>query len=102
MKRVFLITGLIIIAAALIWFFFIRKSTQAKIKEAIAAANYCETAADCAVVPSQCPFDCYVAVHQSEAARIEDMIRNYESNCIYGCVELQGVECVNNKCALKR
>ena len=67
----------IIIVVAIAWFIFFRKTPEARIKQAIFEANHCEVTADCQVVRSQCPFDCYVAVHKNEAARIEAMIQGY-------------------------
>lgn len=73
-----------------------------KIKQEIADAGYCSQKSDCEIVPSQCPFDCYAPVNKKEARRIKEIIDNFKSNCVYGCVEIQGVDCVNQKCVIQR
>lgn len=73
-------------------------SDEAKIKQAIAEANYCETAADCVDVGAKCPFDCYIFVHKNEAERIKAMVDGYQSTCAYSCMAMTGVECIAKKC----
>jgi hypothetical protein len=71
---------------------------EKKIKKAIEEAKYCETKEDCVKISSQCPFGCWAVVNRNEAERIRDMINSYESNCVYGCVELKGFDCVEGSC----
>lgn len=73
-------------------------SAEAKIKSAIADANYCESPSDCVDVGGKCPFDCYIFVHRSEVDRIKPMVEGYNSTCIYSCIALDGVDCVEGKC----
>ncbi len=72
--------------------------TEASIKEQITEANYCETKADCVQVVSQCPFGCYVFVNVAEAERLQQLIDQYPSQCVYDCVSMLGYDCVDNKC----
>ncbi len=76
------------------------KIEENKIRREIIEAGYCEVSSDCKVVPAKCPFDCFAAVNKNEANRIEDMINNYQSFCIYGCIEIKGVDCVDNRCQI--
>ncbi len=72
--------------------------SEAHIKQEIAAANYCETPADCIDVGGKCPFDCYIFVNSSEVDRIKTMVEGYQSMCTYSCLAIEGVDCVENKC----
>jgi hypothetical protein len=72
--------------------------SEAQIKQEIAAANYCETSADCVDVGGKCPFDCYIFVNSSEVDRIKAMVDGYQSTCTYSCLAIEGVDCVDNKC----
>jgi hypothetical protein len=76
-------------------------SQEQAIREEIAQANYCKTDAECAMVPGQCPFDCYVLANQSEQDRVSSLIMNYASNCRYSCVEPPPFSCVEGKCVFK-
>lgn len=71
---------------------------ESKIRKAIDSANYCTANDDCVLVESQCPFDCYVAVNKEKGNEISNLINNYKSSCVYGCVEVSGASCENNKC----
>lgn len=73
-------------------------SEEARIKEQIAEANYCETAEDCVDTGSKCPFGCYIYVNDTEAGRIKTLVDGYDSTCQYACIAISGVECVQNKC----
>ncbi|MDO8600412.1 MAG: hypothetical protein Q7R73_02200 [bacterium] len=73
---------------------------EANIKREIAKANYCNVASDCRIIAAQCPFGCYAPVNKKEAGRIETMINGYESMCIYQCIKIKGVDCIDNKCQI--
>ncbi|PIP73841.1 MAG: hypothetical protein COW88_00605 [Candidatus Lloydbacteria bacterium CG22_combo_CG10-13_8_21_14_all_47_15] len=75
-----------------------RKSYEGSIQAAIASANYCESASDCAFAGSACPFGCNIYVNETEAARIGDILSRYQSTCAYSCVPLKSVECIENRC----
>ena len=69
-----------------------------QIKEQINQANYCNSEEDCVYVGSKCPFGCYIYVNEAEANRITKLIDEFDSKCVYGCVQSYGAECKNNKC----
>lgn len=74
---------------------------EKKIKKEIEKAGYCEADPDCEIVPAQCPFGCFVGINKKEVSRIKDLVDDYESTCVYSCIEVKGVECVNKKCQVK-
>ncbi|HLD63570.1 MAG TPA: hypothetical protein VI913_01605 [Candidatus Peribacteraceae bacterium] len=73
-------------------------TAEMRIAAAIERANYCETATDCVLVGSKCPFDCYIYANVDEAQRITELVNHYQSSCEYSCVQTFGVECVNSIC----
>lgn len=75
-------------------------TSEAGIKAAIAEANHCETKADCVLVGSKCPFDCYIYANASEADRIRTMVDGFHSDCTYSCIASDGVECVAGTCEM--
>lgn len=78
--------------------FIISGNEENKIKSEIESANYCLENEDCAVLEGKCPFGCYIPVNAREIDRISEMVGQYESNCVYSCIMMEGVECINNKC----
>jgi len=75
-------------------------SDENKIKKEIEKAGYCGQKSDCEIIDSQCPFGCFVAVNKNESERIKNLIDNYQSNCVYSCLEVDGYDCVKNKCTI--
>ncbi|MFH1505779.1 MAG: hypothetical protein ABIE94_02210 [archaeon] len=73
-------------------------SEEDRIKAEIKAANYCDTKDDCGNAGSQCPFGCDVPVNKAEIDKIKGLIASYDSNCIYSCVQLLDIDCVNSRC----
>lgn len=75
-------------------------SKEGEIKQAIIDAGYCNVSTDCEVLYAECPFGCHAPVNKKEADKIRMMLDSYESTCIYSCIQIQGVECVENKCQI--
>lgn len=73
-------------------------ASEEDIRQAIAAANRCDTAEDCVLVGSKCPFDCYIYAHRDEAENIRTMVGGFSSDCTYSCIASEGVECLSGKC----
>lgn len=73
-------------------------SDEARIKAEIAAANRCETTADCVDVGATCPFGCNILVHKDEAGRIRQLVDSFNSQCVYSCLAISGVQCIENRC----
>ncbi len=73
-------------------------SAEAQIKQEIAEANYCDTADDCEDAGGKCPFDCFVFVNKSEVDRIKTLVDDFESQCVYSCVALNRVDCIDHQC----
>lgn len=92
MKKILLsIAGAALLAAC-------TQNQEAQIKQAIAEANTCETAADCVDIGAKCPFDCYIFVNKNESERIKTLVDGYPSQCEYSCLAISGVDCVDRKC----
>ena len=72
--------------------------TQEAIEQVIKNAQYCEAKNDCTQIESKCPFGCYTFVNKNEAEKIQTFIDSYESRCMYICVQIEGYDCINNKC----
>jgi len=64
-------------------------------------ANYCEKNSDCSLLPSSCPFGCFVAVNKAEVKRIDSLINSYQSNCIYSCIKAKGTKCIDKRCDIE-
>lgn len=77
-------------------------TSEYTVKKEIEKANYCEVKSDCVLIESKCPFDCYVGVNKDREDRIRNLIDNHNSKCVYSCVEVKGVDCINNKCEVVR
>lgn len=93
----FFLFDLAVVSFIFLYFFY--ESEEDRIKREIEAANYCEVVEDCQqVAVSKCPFGCYIYVRNTEASRIEEMLNGFQSSCEYGCIEMKGVDCINNKC----
>ncbi len=75
-------------------------SAEAKLKNELEAANYCETKNDCVLIGSKCPFDCYIYVNADKADILKSKVEAYESKCEYSCLACADVACVEGKCEL--
>lgn len=73
-------------------------NAEAELRAELDDANHCETAADCVLIGSTCPFDCYIYVHADEADRLRAAVDEYPTTCTYSCIASSGVECVANRC----
>jgi hypothetical protein len=73
-------------------------SAEARLRADLEAANRCETPADCVLIGSKCPFDCYIYAHKDEAVRMTAALDAYPSACEYSCIASSGVDCVQGKC----
>lgn len=76
-------------------------SAEANVRAEIEEANYCSTIADCELVGSKCPFDCYIYANTAEADRIRTLVEEFDSTCEYSCVASEGVDCVDNRCVAR-
>jgi len=68
------------------------------IQSKINQANYCNIKSDCIDIGGKCPFGCYIYVNKEEAKKMFNLVDSYNSNCVYGCLSCQEVECINQKC----
>lgn len=75
-------------------------SEEERINTEIEQASYCSQDSDCILLQSECPFDCYQAVNKAEAERIDALISGFESSCVYSCVAVEGVACLEGKCTV--
>jgi hypothetical protein len=78
---------------------------RAEWDETVAAANACQSAADCALVSPGCPLGCFAAVNTAKKAEVEakaaELIDDYESGgaaCAYDCIAPGPLECASGKC----
>jgi hypothetical protein len=94
MRKVFLLLfPLLLVACA---------SEEQQIRAAIEEANTCATTEDCVMIPGKCPFDCYILSNKSAASSIAKMVDEYESTCMYSCIEPPSYTCEAGKCEFKR
>lgn len=71
---------------------------EEKLREELAVANRCDSAEDCVLIGSVCPFDCYIYVHKDEAQRMKAKLDAFETDCTYSCIASEGVACEAGKC----
>lgn len=71
---------------------------KTNIQNQINEANYCNYKEDCAYAGSKCPFGCYIYVNQEHKEEIKALIDDYGSECVYGCIKCEDVECKDNRC----
>lgn len=111
-NKVVLISFVVLLAAALIFFEYIQPIMQEReIKRLLDEANYCSSDADCTILDTNfgCPFDCYNLGNKN--ANLTKVMASWEayqesrrksgSFCIYGCIEPprpEEIKCVNNTC----
>lgn len=99
MKKYLIFGLLIMVIGLLLYYFTVNNNDENKIKKEIELANYCEVKNDCIQIVAKCPFDCYVYVNKFEEERIDQLIKSFESKCVYGCIDPPEYECTNGKCA---
>lgn len=80
-------------------------NTQILVEKEIKKANYCEVKSDCVIIESECPFGCYIGINKNEEDKIRGLIEDYNSNklnskCVYSCIQIQGIDCINSKCEI--
>lgn len=71
---------------------------ELSIEREIERANYCEVDSDCAMVPGECPFGCYITVNKNHITEIQEKVNTFDSNCVYGCLLCHNVTCQQGKC----
>jgi len=64
----------------------------------MSAANYCEIADDCKLVPAYCPLGCGNYVHKSNYDSTLLLLEEKIPNCVYDCGPPVFVRCVKNRC----
>ena len=90
--------SIVVLIFVVIIFFLSLKHEEANIKLAIEKANYCESDSDCIDAGGKCPFGCYIYVNKNEVEKISQLIKSYESECVYGCVSCPTAICEGKKC----
>ncbi len=91
-SRIIPLLGLLLLTAC--------NSAEKAIKDEITKANYCHVASDCVDVGGKCPFDCYIYVNTAEAGRIKTLVENFDSQCTYSCIAIEGVDCIDDRCVV--
>ncbi|MBI2547776.1 hypothetical protein HYW21_00330 [Candidatus Woesearchaeota archaeon] len=74
------------------------KNQEKLITAELEKANYCTQDEDCTFVGNVCPFGCNLYVNTNESTRITSLLDSYQSTCMYSCVPVSDVRCVNNRC----
>ena len=87
-----------IIAVFCIAFLLLGCSKETALQEELEMANHCDTADDCVLLGSKCPFGCYIYANKDEAARLSGFVDKFQSNCEYSCIRCTDVKCENSKC----
>lgn len=96
-----LIIAIVVVAGAVVFKYSLQQQQVSRletIKQQIQQARYCDTKADCVPVDSKCPFGCYLYVNQDHAEQVQQLIDSYDSQCVYGCVQSAGFDCIDNEC----
>ncbi|MBN2526471.1 MAG: hypothetical protein JXR76_08755 [Deltaproteobacteria bacterium] len=77
------------------------EEVQEEFQTEVAAANDCESTADCVLITPQCPLPCGVAVNVDEEARIRllatRLVLEYDGSCDNSCPSLAAI-CEDKKC----
>ena len=100
----FLLIAVIVIIIGVLIFLFCTGPTEKKVNQEIKNANFCSTLDDCVDIGGSCPFGCTILINKNEETRIRDLISEYYKNkiglgtCVYDCLQLKGITCVDNKC----
>ncbi len=97
-NRIIIFFVIIFIVVFLVIIFYNGQVSGSHIKDEIEKANYCKIKDDCVLAGSKCPFGCHIFVNKNEEEKISGLIDNYQTTCMYACVELKDYGCVNNKC----
>ncbi len=95
LKKIIILSIILIIALG---YFIYPKIQELTIKQRINKANYCEVDSDCVDAGGKCPFGCWVYVNKNEVTKISELIYNFESNCVYDCVNCPTAVCLDKKC----
>ncbi len=72
--------------------------TPEEISEKLSSAKACSSKNDCISIGSKCPFGCGLAVRKDRANEIQRIVEGYESDCVYKCRAVAGVDCLQGKC----
>ncbi|MDR0859536.1 MAG: hypothetical protein LBO09_00710 [Candidatus Peribacteria bacterium] len=83
--------------------------TKETINEQLERRNYCEVDSDCEAFYGECPFDCHITVNKQFVTPAQQLIAQRRENdekkgnpqCVYGCVQLTGVQCKEQKCVTR-
>ncbi|MEI8364163.1 MAG: hypothetical protein WCF78_01770 [archaeon] len=103
-KCVFLLIATIVIIIGVLIFLFCTGPSEKKVNQEIKNANFCSISDDCTHIGGSCPFGCTILINKNEETRIRDLISEYHKNklsfstCVYNCLQLKGIACVDNKC----
>lgn len=73
---------------------------ETDIKMTINNSNKCDTPEDCIVIGSYCPFGCNIVVSKKNASKILSLIKNYNSMCVYECLDYEFIDCKNGTCVI--
>ena len=78
--------------------------SQADIEYLLEEYAYCEVDEDCTSFYADCPFGCGRGINVAFLETAQTLIKDFRTNsalaCEYGCIEIQGVSCKNNKCVV--
>jgi hypothetical protein len=64
---------------------------------------------DCETFYGECPFGCHIAINKQFVQPAQQLIKDWLANeekqgnsmCVYGCVQLLGVQCQNQHCTTR-
>ncbi len=101
MKKKIIIGIVISIFIGLIIYIFYPAKVNIKesvIKTEIEKSNYCDVDSDCVDAGGKCPFGCWVYVNKNEVDKISQLIKSFDTTCVYDCVYCPTAICTNHKC----
>jgi hypothetical protein len=87
----------------------VKDASQEEIEELIRGYGYCEADSDCVGFYGDCPFGCGKAVNAKFLGISQQLIAYYRETqaalgnpqCVYSCVEMEGVKCENSQCVVQ-
>jgi hypothetical protein len=102
-RRFYIVLGLAVLAFVAVGWLgvrsrMVRTYSEQTIRSELIQANHCTYTSDCVSVEAKCPFGCAIFVYKDEADKIQSLLNNFESTCIYECVRVRGVACISGVC----
>lgn len=78
---------------------------EVRLKEHLATLRSCSEDSDCLAMPLQCPFPCYVPIHEQHRLSVSIAMTGFQKECLHLCPDcpkqLPRVQCISGLCELR-